>query len=151
MNIGYVTISYADEYVSTHYLEDEVERESWEDLDDESKEILLRRSFEINEKLPYTGRKSSVAQPNTFPRFPNTEVPEDVKRAQVEGALFYANESASDSDFYNQMYAHGVKSFSIGNLSESLSSPNEFNSSRSSVPKKALQLLTPYTYGGYSI
>ena len=40
--IGYVTLEEADAYVETHYLEVEDARTNWEDLENESKEILLR-------------------------------------------------------------------------------------------------------------
>ena len=40
-NIGYVDVTYADEYVATHFLSTDDLRFAWEGLSAEDKEVLL--------------------------------------------------------------------------------------------------------------
>ena len=61
-NIGYVDVTYADEYVATHFLSTDDLRFTWEGLSDEDKEVLLQRSFESIEALPFSGHKSQPDQ-----------------------------------------------------------------------------------------
>ena len=77
--IGYVTLEQANEYVATHYISTDNLRVGWEMLTDEDKAALLLRSFETIELLPFAGRKAVPGQENAFPRFPETEVPNQIK------------------------------------------------------------------------
>lgn len=152
----YVDVKYADEYVSTHFLTTDSLRISWESLLDEDKEILLTRSFDAIECLPYVGCKSDPKQTTAFPRCPSDEVPEAVKNAQVENAVSLADSSTSeDQAFYEKLWQFGVESYSIGNLSEKTSSGAWGRSTGSAtsgiVSARATQLLQPYLRGGYQI
>ena len=152
----YVDVQYADDYVSTHFLSTDSIRLNWESLADEDKEILLKRSFESIECLPYVGRKSNPNQTTAFPRCPFDEVPEEVKNAQVENAVSLADSSTSeDVAFYEKLWQFGVESYSIGNLSEKTSSGTWGRSTGSVssgiVSARATQMLQPYLRGGYSI
>lgn len=153
--IGYVTVTYADEYVDGHFLSTDTTRLSWEGLDNGDKEVLLRRSFEALECLPYAGRKATSDQATAFPRFPQTEVPPEIMAAQIENAIASLDsEESEDAAFYEKMWRYGVQSYSIGNLSESSGSGAWGSSSPATagiVSSKALRLLQPFVQGGFAI
>lgn len=120
--IGYVTLEEADEYVSTHYVATDDVRLSWESTSEEDKIVLLNKSFQTIELLPFTGRKLSPGQPTAFPRWPSKEVPEQIKWAQIENALSKSDTAnEEDAKYYERLWMYGVDSYSIGNLSESTS------------------------------
>lgn len=154
-DIGYVDLAYANEYVATHFLSTDEFRSDWESLTDQDKEVLLRRSFEAIETLPFTGMKYCPDQANAFPRWPGEEVPDAIKAAQVENAVSLSDNSASeDAAFYEKLWQFGVESYSIGNLSESTSSGAWGSSSLTTngiISAKASRLLQPYIRGGYNI
>ena len=154
--MSYVDVAYADEYVNTHFLSVDERRLNWEALDNNDKEVLLQRSFEAIECLPFVGRKTNPDQPNAFPRYPFEEVPEAVKYAQVENAITLSDSSASeDAAFYEKLWQYGVESYSIGNLSERTSSGawgrNVTASSSGVISAKAINLLKPFLSGSYNI
>lgn len=154
-NIGYVDLVYADDYISKHYLSNDLIRITWEDLDDVDKEVLLRKSFEAIESLPFTGKKYCIDQPNAFPRCPNEEVPEAIKAAQVENALALSDNAISeDITFYEKLRQFGVDSYSIGNLSESLNDSAGKPDSMSFYgifSAAAAKLLRQFISGSYNI
>ena len=154
--MSYVDVAYADEYVNTHFLSVDERRLNWEVLDNNDKEVLLQRSFEAIECLPFVGRKTNPDQPNAFPRYPFEEVPEAVKYAQVENAITLSDSSASeDAAFYEKLWQYGVEAYSIGNLSERTSSGawgrNVTASSSGVISAKAINLLKPFLNGSYNI
>lgn len=141
---GYVTIAEADEYVSSRYSSTSDDRLRWEGLSDDDKAAFLMQSVDALDTLPYLYRKTDYAQPNAFPRRGEATVPVAVKNAQIENALKLSAEE--DESAYEKMALHGVKSYSIGNLSEQLS-PGATRSGIVSL--KALQLLKPFMSGGF--
>lgn len=153
--VGYVTIEEADEYVKTHYLKNDELFKTWFDLDSESKTVLLSRSFQVIELLPFTGRKLDPAQATVFPRWPQQEVPEAIKWAQIENALARSDASnEEDAKFYERLWTYGVESYSIGNLSERTSSGTYGVGGAQStgvVSAIANRLLRPYLGGGYQM
>ena len=153
--MSYVDVAYADEYVETHFLSTDELRETWEGLDEMDKEVLLRRSFESLESLPFSGRKTDPKQPNAFPRWPYEEVPEAIKNAQVENAVSLSDSAASeDAAFYEKLWQYGVESYSIGNLSERTSQGTWGRNATTTaglVSAKATQMLQPFISGGYCI
>ena len=153
--VGYVDIAYADEYVKQHYRATEDFTISWSMLSEEDKEVLLRRSFESIEALPFPGKKTTASQSTMFPRWPDETVPDAIKGAQVENALFIADGATSEeSSFYNKLRNYGVESYSIGNLSEHSSKGGWGKSALSEsgiVSPKAAQLLSAYMCGSYAI
>lgn len=153
--MSYVDVAYADEYVNTHFLSVDERRLNWEALDNNDKEVLLQRSFEAIECLPFVGRKTNLEQPNAFPRCPFEEVPEAVKHAQVENAITLSDSSASeDAAFYEKLWQYGVESYSIGNLSERTSSGawgRNVTASSGVISAKAINLLKPFLNGSYNI
>lgn len=153
--MSYVDVAYADEYVATHFLLSDELLKGWEVLDNRDKEVLLQRSFEAIECLPFVGRKTKPDQPNAFPRYPFEEVPEAVKNAQVENAITLSDSSASeDAAFYEKLWQYGVESYSIGNLSERTSSGawgRNVVASSGVISAKAINLLKPFLSGSYNI
>ena len=148
--VGYVTVAEADEYVRTHYLQNDELYKTLFGLDSDSKTVLLNRSFQTIELLPFAGRKLDPAQKTVFPRWPQQEVPEAVKWAQIENALAKSDESnEEDSKFYERLWTYGVESYSIGNLSEKTSSGTYGAQATGVVSAIANRLLRPYLGGGY--
>lgn len=150
--IGYVTLLEADEYVTTHFVSTDTLRTSWESLTDADRAVLLLKSFEAMEMLPFTGCKSERGQIAAFPRFPLKIVPEAVKSAQVENAIALSDgDAVEDAGFYEKLWQFGVESYGIGNLSESTSNGNWGHGSQKLVSVQAVKLLQPYLNGGYCI
>lgn len=153
--IGYVTLEEAAEYVSTHYLSSDDLRKAWEGLSSEDRTILLNKSFQAIELLPFAGRKTDPSQPNAFPRWPHGEVPNAIKHAQIENALARSDAStAEDAKYYERLWTYGVESYSIGNLSEKTSSGSYSVGGAQStgiVSAMASRLLRPYLGGGYKM
>lgn len=155
---SYVTIEEANVYIQNNLLSTDPLRISWESLLDEDKQVLLNRSAAAINSLPFTGRKMNVNQENAFPRYPNTDVPDDVKVAQIENALTSSDETQSeDAQLYQKMWAYGISSYRIGNLSESIGTASGnagFSTSmlRSGVVSVIAQnILSKYLGGGYCI
>ena len=117
--------------------------------------LLMQRSFEAIESLPFSGHKLDPLQPNAFPRCPQVEVPTAIKNAQVENAVSLSDSSTSeDAAFYEKLWQFGVESYSIGNLSEKTSSGAWGRGSTTAhgiVSARASNLLQPYLHGGYEI
>lgn len=147
--IGYVDVEYANSYVAQHLLSTDALRISWENTSLSDKEVLLRQSYGQLELLPFKGRKYSSEQTSSFPRWPSQEIPEIVKAAQVENALILSDGSIAEEDkFYANLERHGVQSYSIGNLSESLGGATK---AYALVSSKASLMLKPFISGGYGI
>ena len=155
MLIGYVSVEDATTYVESHFISTDPLRLLWTSLTGADQEILLRRSFESLERLPFTGRKTDPSQPNAFPRFPSNEVPNDIKAAQVENAVSLADPATSeDAAFYQKLWQYGVEQYKIGNLSERTSSgalSNSLSAASGIVSARALSLVQPYIRGGFNI
>ena len=154
--IGYVTVEEADEYVTTHFTSEDPLRESWEDLEGEDKEVLLRKSYETIESLPFSGHKTDPSQPNAFPRCPSTEVPKAIIAAQVENAVSMSDSQATeDAAYYGKLWQFGVESYSIGNLSEHVGQGSWGSAASAAatglVSATAMRLLKPFLQGSYRI
>lgn len=153
--LGYVTLDEADTYVSEHYTSTETFRQGWESLENADKAVLLRRSFQVIELLPFSGRKTCCDQPFAFPRWPHTEVPDSIKFAQIEQALIGADaEATEDAKQYERMWQWGVSTYTIGNLSERISRGIYGADALKKVgitSATASRLLAPFLQGGYSI
>lgn len=121
--IGYVTLEEATHYIETHYLSSDKLRESWESLGDADKTVLLTQSFQAIELLPFPGRKFDPKQSTAFPRWPQKEIPREIKWAQIENALAKSDsDHEEDAKHYERLWMYGVESYSIGNLTEHTSS-----------------------------
>lgn len=151
--IGYVTLEEANQYVQTHYLQTDDLRLSWESLPDEDRTVLLTKSFQTIELLPFAGRKLNSNQSTVFPRWPYKEVPEAIKWAQIENALAKSDASnEEDTKYYERLWTYGVESYSIGNLSERTSTGTySLRGAQATGVTSAIaeRLLRPYLGGGY--
>jgi hypothetical protein len=153
--LGYVTLSEANSYITDTYVSTDELRIAWEGLSGEDKAALLRKSFQTIELLPFFGRKFSPSQPNAFPRWPYKEVPKAIKYAQVEQAIFSCDETANEeAKQYEKMWQWGVSSYTIGKLSESLSTGDYGKSTTQTTgitSAAAARYLAPFMHGGYQI
>ena len=153
--IGYVTLEEANAYVMSHYISSDTLRLSWERLSDEDRTVLLTKSFQTIELLPFPGRKLNSDQTTVFPRWPCKEVPEAIKWAQIENALAKSDASnEEDTKYYERLWTYGVESYSIGNLSESVSAGTYglHGAQATGVTSPAAErLLRPYLGGGYRL
>lgn len=151
--IGYVTLQEANEYITSHYLSTDTLRLSWEGLSDEDRTVLLTKSFQTIELLPFAGRKLTSDQSTVFPRWPYKEVPEAIKWAQIENALAKSDASnEEDTKYYERLWTYGVESYSIGNLSERTSTGTySLRGAQATGITSAIaeRLLRPYLGGGY--
>ena len=153
--IGYVTLEEANAYVTDHFMSSNMTRVAWESLSDADKMVLLRNSYRAIEMLTFRGRKTNVTQPSAFPRWPSTDVPNDIKEAQIANAIVFADESyQEDIAHYDKLRSLGVKSYKIGNLSETLDTPAEGASAtpyKGIYSQEAMGLLDPWLSGGFNI
>jgi len=157
----YISLVDAEIYVSTHYRNVDPEFKAWGDNIDTDKEILLRKATQAIDRLPFVGVKSTSVQLLEFPRALYTDyanygvnvifsfegmmvevdTPQAVLDAQCEIALDLAKGNNERADLQRQ----GVKSFSLGKLSESYGSVKDISSF------EARKLLAPYTAGSVRI
>lgn len=153
--VGYVTLEEANEYVTNHFMSSNMTRVAWESISDADKMVLLRNSYRAIEMLTFRGRKTDMTQPSAFPRWPSMDVPAQVKEAQIANAIVLADESSrEDAEYYDKLRTYGVKSYSVGNLSETLNTPAEGASASSTqgiYSQEALRLLGPWLGGGFKI
>ena len=153
--VGYVTLEEANAYVTDHFISSNMTRVAWESLSDADKLVLLRNSYRAIEMLTFRGRKTAAAQPSAFPRWPSTDVPVTIKDAQIANAIVLADESSrEDVAYYDKLRTYGVKSYHLGNLSETLASSAEDSSAlacRGIYSQEAMRLLSPWLGGGFKI
>jgi len=152
--VSYNTVEEASTYVATHYTSNDEAHTRWDSLSDDDKQILLTKAHDVIDSLPLTGRKTSVDQPDAFPRCPYKGVPDAVKSAECELALSLSDEAANQSlDDYRKMVDYGIQSYSVGNFSKTLLSysKNSVEIKYGLISSKAKQLLTPWLTGGFRI
>lgn len=159
-------ISQADctAYLESVYLSTDAKLVAWGTVTSGNKDVLLRRAAKIIDRQPLAGYKSNHTQAMAFPRITYTEgspmdntlfpfdewydpktVPDAVKYAQCEIALELAQGTTSASERAD-LQRQGVKSFSLGKLSESYT-----GNANSLLSAEAKDLLKPYIGGGYRI
>lgn len=118
--IGYVTLEEANNYISSSFLSTDEKRKSWEILSDDDKKVLLRQSLYDIESLNFYGRKTDSNQLYKFPRNGKTEVPDNVKFAQIEGAIDRTTNS------YFDINSNGILSESVGSVSYTYNGTTKF-------------------------
>ena len=155
----YNTIATADSYIEAHYTSTSPELIRWAALSNEDKTVCLNNAFAAIEALPFRGRKAVIGQETAFPRLPyqygHTEegAPQNVLAAEAELALWLSDEKKQNtSKKRKELQEDGVKSYSIGDLSESYGDTSA-SSIKNSAQKcaKAMELLSPYLTGGYDV
>lgn len=154
----YTTVALADTYISTHYTADSSERKRWEELTEDDKKVYLTNSFEAIEKLQFKGRKAVSGQETAFPRLPyqygktDEIAPQRVKFAEIELALWLSDtKRTAKSKKRKELIEDGVKSFSVGDLSENYGDTAQTEVRTVSALKcsKCRELLLPYLCGGF--
>lgn len=137
---SYISIVDATTYVTTNYISTDSKRLGWLALTDADKEIFLKKATKKIDRQKIRGIKAVYQQTLEFPRaiesdfyraeyyqnititnysgyMVETEVAQIVKEAEVEEALAMMID-AGMSNKRAELQAQGVKSFSLGNLSE---------------------------------
>lgn len=145
---SYLLLAAADTYLGEHYATTDAKMIVWTALTDANCETYLRQATLAIDRLPLVGYKAVSTQTMAFPRalytvqdsdwYIQPSAPDEVKYAQCEIALQLAQGASGRVDLQRQ----GVKSFSLGNLSETYSGKQN-----SIISYEAKQLLAPYMGG----
>ncbi len=153
---SYVNVEDADAYVTGHYRSNSKDRQRWEGLETEDKEILLVGACAEIELLTFCGRKAGTNQVLAFPRLPMQygqpqQAPAVVTAAQIELALWLSDDvRQAEAGQRQSLQMQGVQSFSLGDLSESYT-PSAVGKLGTLLCPKAARLLSPYMTGGYAL
>jgi hypothetical protein len=161
----YISVTDASTYVTDHYITTEATAVAWAALSDGNKAIVLRRAYTTLDRQPFVGIKAVSTQTQEFPRailsdlhrrdlpvlnvafssdwYVQTSVPDVVKYAQVEIALQLAVGTPKRVELQRQ----GVKSFSLGKLSENYGGGTQ----NRIISQEARELLAPYLAGSVAI
>lgn len=152
--IGYVTIFEADTYIQSRYTSTDPVRVAWEKLSEDDQVSILNASADAINSLIVPGRKTYPDSSNVFPRWPDTEVDDRIKYAQIENALSI-NQGDESIETYKRMRAYGISHYSIGNLSETMVQWGGASSSdmlaAGIVSDKAQSFLKPFIGGGFCL
>lgn len=152
--IAYATVEYADAYLNML-----LDVAPWEAADTEAKERALNtatlRIDAIASRPPgFRGRKTSPEQANQFPRVPDKTVPDTVMQACCHEALYLVTLDGDEAAKRRlNDIRQGVRSVSIGDVSESYASASEMFSDANQLlgSADAASLLRPYmAHGGYA-
>jgi hypothetical protein len=159
----YISLADAQTYINDHYISTDSKLIAWNCLSDTDMEVLLRKALSVIDKQPLVGYKATSTQTLEFPRaiytevpteiydpiptygdnwYVQTAVPSEVKYAQCEIAVSMASGTSNRVNLQRQ----GVKSFTLGNLSETYS-----GAQNSILSYEAKELLLPYMGGGVRI
>jgi len=159
----YISRTDCDTYLTANYPSANAKLTVWNALSDADCEVYLRQALKEIDNQPLQGYKYITTQALAFPRVLYTEVlqingvrsnnwyeqptvPQDVKDAQCEIALELAQGTTTEANQRAELQRQGVRSFTLGKLSESYS-----GASGGIVSYKARQLLSKFMNGGFSI
>lgn len=144
----YVTVAEADAYVLTHYRSTSAARTRWTALSEGDKEILLVDACSQIEQLPFHGCKAEDGQLLAFPRQSQAAVPEVVKSAQIELAIWFSDDvKQAEMEQRRALQDQGVTTFALGDLSETYGGASAGD--RVFLCPKARFLLLRYLTGAY--
>lgn len=153
---SYISVANSDIYLSANYISTDAKLIAWNALSDANKEVLLRKATQIIDRLPFVGTKSTTTQLLEFPRslytnnldyyddssvYVQPDPPQNVLDAQCEIAFDLGQGTNDRAELQRQ----GVKSFSLGKLSESYGSVKDITSF------EGRRLLAQFTAGGVRI
>jgi len=164
----YISLADCDVYLSAQYVSTDAKLTAWNALLDGDCDVYLRQAAAIIDAHPLQGFKALTTQTMGFPRILYTDanyllnsnvrvldeggfytqpaVPAAVKNEQCELALELAQGTTSQASQRAELQRQGVRSYSIGKLSETLT-----GASADIVSYKARQMLLPFTGGGFRI
>lgn len=148
---SYVTVEEADVYVQLHYRCEDIAH-IWRHCC--CKEAKLLEACEELEGLPFPGF-ARRDQGLLFPRFPSHKVPEAIKAAQIEIALYSLKpETQSAAAQFSQrqsLQKQGVKSFSVDDISETYTGAASMETEALFLlDARISRLLSRYLNGGYA-
>jgi hypothetical protein len=145
--MSYVTVSEANALVTNNYMSSDPARARWEAISDADKTVLLNRAHQRIENLPFHGRKTVISQSNAFPRNGDVAVPDKVKLAEVNEAMY--DPIVTGATNYK---IQGLTSYTIGQFSETfakgVSDPNNVLNYVHNITRN---MLSEYLLGGYNI
>lgn len=175
----YISVADADTYMTNNYISTSTEYTTWDALTDANKEIYLKRATKRIDRQKIRGAKAVDTQTLEFPRalklcgrwykqpvygvnvngsddwYVETEVQQNVLDANVEEALAQAmidNGNASSGAERLQLQSQGVKSFKLGDLSETYGSGlSSTYSGTQLMSSEANELLSFYSLGGVKL
>lgn len=136
---SYIDIDGADEYFAGR-----LHAESWGQADESTKEKALKQATKIIDRQRLNGRKTNPSQPLAFPRYPDAEIPQNVKEACCEEALAILERGNSQR---RKLQQEGVQSFTLGNMSESYVA----GAGKGLLSQEAKELLKPWLLGSVFI
>ena len=144
----YATVEQANAYVQNFYSSADSLRLTWEALSDSDKQVSLNRAEQVIDMLPFNGKPEHKNK--AFPRKPNEEYSlKQVQIATIELAVQQLNSEAKERF---ELQSQGVKSYKIGDLSETFGSDA---SSHSGIDEYTFSIVYPYLKdwlgGGYII
>lgn len=144
----YATLEQANAYVASYYSSTNNIRIAWDALDDEDKQIALNRAEQLIDLLPFKGKP--IDKEKAFPRHPEPELSlKRVQTATIELAL-QTNGDAETQERLN-LRAQGVKSYKIGDLSETFGESNVDDYMLQFATDVVFPFLRNWLGGGYRI
>jgi hypothetical protein len=169
----YISVANASVYVTNNYISTDSKRVAWFTLTDADKEIFLKKATKKIDRQRLRGIKAIFTQTLAFPRAIETEhynaeyyknisiinysgyvvepeVSQIVKDAEVEEALSIMQDN-NMSNKRAELQAQGVKSFSLGSLSETYVVTGASNTETQLLSNEAKELLRYYLLGAVNI
>ena len=141
---GYFILSYVSLAEANEYFSNRLHVDAWTEASDADKEKALAMATKAIDRQRLNGRKTNPSQPLAFPRYPDAEIPQNVKEACCEEALAILERGNSQR---RKLQQEGVQSFSIGNLSETFAA----GAGRGMLSQEAKELLKPWLLGAVMI
>lgn len=140
---NYITAAEADAIVAALIPSADPDRQAWDALDEDDKEIHITRAMVKIDLMPFRGRAATDYQEHAFPRYGQQGVPDAVKQALALEACAMAAYGGEASQRY-RIQSQGIRAFSAGSLSESYAGgPNPWTL----LSDVARYLLGPYLTG----
>lgn len=146
----YITEEEMNIYVKENYASSDPLRIQWEAMNEEDRNVYLRRAYNYINSLPYTGRPARSTQTGAFPRAGNFTSQDllKVKYAQAEQALAMSDVVASsETEDRLRLRRAGVIEYSIGDLSEKFGA----GVATSTLCESARRYLSKWLQGGFNI
>ena len=142
---SYVTVEEADSYFANT-----LQFEDWNKFDTSAKEKALITATRQIDRLPFSSRKLELYQNLEFPRvdsaLPFTDgIPQAVVYAVCEQAFFLLSGGSKRQELQQQ----GVKSYSLGDLSETFS--ENLTDAQKTICPEALSYLRRFLLGSVAI
>lgn len=155
-NGTYINVEEMLDYLRMNHLSTDPLRIQWEAMKKEDQMVLLRKSFQFLNSLPYTGRPASTSQAGAFPRagsFTEQDLLK-VKYAQAEQALAISDTvTAQETEDRKRLRRAGVVQYRLGDLSETFQSGMSAASCGNyyELSESAYRYLSQWLRGGFNI